>query len=123
MSAWMQVVLTLCAVATTVALVSLLLAARRSVLRAALLLATVEREINPTVARLQTLTDELGGLIRQAHLELGRVGTLTERAIEVSEGIGRVLQAVGGFARAGQIVGVATAVKRGIEVFLKRMRS
>jgi hypothetical protein len=123
MSAWMQVVLTLCAIATTVALVLLLFAARRSVQRAETLLATVEREINPAVARLQSLTDALRGLSQQAHLELSRVGRLTERAIEVSHGVGRLLNAVSGVTRAGQLVGVATAVKRGFEVFLKRMRN
>ncbi len=119
----MQVILALCAVATTAALVLFLLAARRSVQRTDVLLTTIEREISPMVARLRTLTDELSSLVRQANLEVSRVGLLTERVIDLSDGVGRVLNAVSGFTRVGQLVGVATGVKRGLEVFLQRMRN
>jgi hypothetical protein len=122
MSPWMQAILTLCAVAVTVSLVLLLLALRRSVQRAEILLSTLERELGPTTARVQGLTDELSGLVHETGREVQRVGLLTDRAVEVTDGVGRLINAVSGFTRVGQLVGVATGLKRGVEVFLHRIR-
>lgn len=118
----MQAILTLCAVAVTVPLVLLLLALRRSVQRTEILLTTLEREMGPTTARVHGLTDELSGLVHQTNREVQRVGLLTDRAVEVTDGVGRLLNAVSGFTRVGQLVGVATGLTRGVKVFLHRIR-
>ena len=112
---WLQILLALCVVAITIALVPTLLALRRTSERAERVLALAEQELRP-------LVDELRELSRQARGEMVRVGALTERVEDVAEGLGRVLSAVSGLTRAGQLVGVAAGLKTGLDVFLHRLR-
>ena len=121
-AAWVSANVVKRVAALTVALVMLLVALRRSVQRTEALLATIEREVGPTTVRVQGLTDELSGLVQQTNREVERVGVLTDRAVEVTDGVGRVLTAVSGFTRVGQLVGLATGIQRGVKVFVNRMR-
>jgi hypothetical protein len=46
---------------------------------------------------------------------------VTERVNAVADGVGRVVSGLAGFARAGQLVGVAAGLKRGFDVFVARL--
>jgi uncharacterized protein YoxC len=122
MAFWAQLVLVLCAVAVTLVLVPALLALRRASERAERVLAQAEREFGPLAGQLQHLIDDLRALSQDVRGEVARVGALAARAEEVSRGIGRVLSAVAGLTRAGQLVGVAAGLKTGLDVFLNRLR-
>jgi hypothetical protein len=119
---WVQIVLVLCVVAITIALVPSLLALRRASERAERVLILAEQELRPLIGQAQALAEEMRELSQRARGEMVRVGALTQRAEEVADGMGRVLSAVGGLTRAGQLVGVAASLKTGLEVFLQRLR-
>jgi hypothetical protein len=110
----------------TAALVVAVVAVARAVRRAERLLAVVEREVDrdvpPILASLRELTDELRQLSRGATSELDRIGQITARVQEVTDAAARLLTALSGFARAGQLVGIAAGVKTGVDVFLHRLR-
>ena len=122
MQLWVQVVAVLCLVELTVAAVPDILALRRSAERAERLLATVEGELPPLLDAVQGLARELRGLTEEARGEVHRLALLTERAQDTVAGVGRVLGAVAGLTRAGQLVGVAAGLKAGLDVFLHRLR-
>ncbi len=111
-----------CVVALTIVLVSTLLAFRRTALRAESVLAVVEREIRPMVTELESLTAELQKLSRKANDNLERIGGVVDRVEDISLTVARVVAAVGGLTRIGQYAGVAAGVKRGVEVFLTRLK-
>jgi hypothetical protein len=119
---WVQIVLVLCVLAMTIALVPALLAVRRASERAERVLMLAEQELRPLIGQAQALAEEMRELSQRARGEMVRVGTLTQRAEEVADGMGRVLSAVAGLTRAGQLVGVAASLKTGLEVFLQRLR-
>ena len=122
MQLWAQIVVVVCVVVLTVAVVPTLLALRRAAERTESLLALTERELQPLALQIQALVDDLRGVTREARDELERLGALAERAHDLSEGIGRVLSAVSGLTRAGKLVGVAAGIKTGLDVFLHRLR-
>jgi hypothetical protein len=122
MSTWMQIVITLCAVALTVVLIPAIIAVRRSTLRAELVLITIEREIGPLIAHLQGLIDDLRTLVRQSNRELERLGLVAERISDLTDRAARLVNVVSGFTRIGQVVGAATGIKKGLDVFIHRLR-
>ena len=111
-----------CIVALTVVLISMLLSFKRAAQRAEGVLAIVEREIRPMTAELEHLTAELQKLTHKANDSLDRIGIVVERVEDISGNAARVLAAVGGLTRFGQYAGVAAGVKRGVEVFLTRLK-
>jgi uncharacterized protein YoxC len=111
-----------CIVALTIVLISTLLAFRKTALRAESVLATVDREIRPMVTELEQLTAELQKLSHKANDNLERIGAVVERVEDISLTVARVVGAVGGLTRIGQYAGVAAGVKRGVEVFLTRLK-
>jgi uncharacterized protein YoxC len=117
------VILVLCAVAVTVALVMVLMSLRRALQRTEGVLHLVEREIRPMAAQLGALTEELRGLSHQATVELARIGLITRRLDEITSGIARVVNVVSGLSRVGQFAGVAAGLKRGLGVFVSRLKS
>jgi uncharacterized protein YoxC len=117
------VILVLCAVAITVALVMALMSLRRVLQRTEAVLQLVEREIRPMAAQLGALTEEFRGLSHQATVELERIGMITRRLDEITSGIARVVSVVSGLSRVGQVAGVAAGLKRGVGVFVSRLRS
>ena len=111
-----------CVVALTLVLISTLLSLRKTALRAESVLAQVEREIRPMASELETLTGELQKLSRNANDTLQRIGGIVDRVEDISVQAARVVGAVGGLTRIGQYAGMAAGVKRGVEVFLHRLR-
>jgi hypothetical protein len=123
MSVWFQLILAACAVAVTAAAVPLLRALLRAVRRADNVLGVVERELSPLVADLHGLTEALRDVAQETRLELKRVGAITDRIDEVVSGVARTLNALAGLTRAGQLVGLAAAARKGVNVFVQRLRS
>lgn len=122
MQPWAQAALVACVVVVTVALVPMLVAFRRAAERADRVLAIGEQELRPLVARLQALIEDLRLMSGEVRGEVGRLGALAEQAQGLSDGLGRVMTAIGGLTRAGQLVGMAAGLKTGLDVFLQRMR-
>ena len=111
-----------CAVALTLVLISTLLSLRKTALRAESVLAQVEREIRPMASELENLTGEMQKLSRNANDNLQRIGGIVDRVEDISVQVARVVGAVGGLTRIGQYAGMAAGVKRGVEVFLHRLK-
>ncbi len=111
-----------CVVALTLVLISTLLSLRKTALRAESVLAQVEREIRPMASELETLTGEMQKLSRNANDNLQRIGGIVDRVEDISVQAARVVGAVGGLTRIGQYAGMAAGVKRGVEVFLHRLK-
>jgi uncharacterized protein YoxC len=121
MHSWTQPVLLACAVVLTVAVVALLLALKRTAQRADAVLRIIEEELRPVIGQAHALTDEVRTLTREASLEVKRVGEVTERVNDVAEGVARMVSALAGLTRAGQVIGMAAAVKKGVDIFVQRM--
>jgi uncharacterized protein YoxC len=119
---WVQMLLSLAAFALLVALVAAVWALRGVAQRAEAVLAIVEQELRPLVGQALALTEDVRGLTREAGRELERVGAVTDRVEDVATGVGRIVMTLGSLTRAGQIVGVAAGLKRGIDVFVHRLR-
>jgi uncharacterized protein YoxC len=111
-----------CMVALTAVLISMLLSFKRVAQRAEGVLSIVEHEIRPLTTELESLTAELRKLTHKANDSLDRVGGVVERIEELSVNTSRVVSAVAGLTRIGQYAGIAAGVKRGVEVFLTRMK-
>jgi uncharacterized protein YoxC len=119
---WVQMLLSLAAFALLVALVAAVWALRGVAQRAEAVLAIVEQELRPLVGQALALTEDVRGLTREAGRELERVGAVTDRIEDVATGVGRIVMTLGSLTRAGQIVGVAAGLKKGIDVFVHRLR-
>ena len=122
MQPWAQIVLVACAVALTGALVAAILALWRTLRRTDAVLEIVEQELRPLVGQVNGLTQELRDLTRETRREVERVGEVTERVRTVAESLGRVAVGLAGFSRIGQIVGLASGLRRGVDVFVHRLR-
>ena len=122
MPVWLPFVLAGCAVVISIAIVLVLLSIRRALERTGNILAIVERELGPLTSEARGLTEDARALTQETTRELKRVGDVVERVHEAADGVARVTNALAGLTRAGQLVGVATALRRGIEVFVQRMR-
>ena len=119
---WVQMLLSLAAFALLVALVAAVWALRAVARRAEAVLAIVEQELRPLVGQALALTEDVRGLTREAGRELERVGAVTDRVDDIATGLSRIVMTVGSLTRAGQIVGVAAGLKKGIDVFVHRLR-
>lgn len=122
MPVWLALVLAACAVALSTATVLAIWSARRALQRTDAILAIVERELGPLVVEARGLTGDGRALTQEATRELRRVGDVIERVHETAEGVGRVVSAVATLTRAGQLVGIATGLRRGLDVFVRRLR-
>lgn len=116
-------VIALCAIVLTAVLVPMLLAWKRAAIRAETVLMLLEREIRPTASQLQALTEELRGLSRHAGENMERMGAVIGRVDEATTRVARVVALVAGFTRVGQLVGTATGVKKGLDVFIAKLIS
>jgi hypothetical protein len=119
---WVQMLLSLAAFALLLALVAAVWALRGVAQRAEAVLAIVEQELRPLVGQALALTEDVRGLTREAGRELERVGAVTDRVEDIATGLGRIVMTLGSLTRAGQIVGVAAGLKKGIDVFVHRLR-
>jgi hypothetical protein len=68
------------------------------------------------------LADEFRELTRESRHEVARLGEVTEQVQTVAEGLGRVVVGLAGLTRAGQIVNLAAGLRRGVDVFVQRLR-
>ena len=119
---WVQMLLSLAAFALLLALVAAVWALRGVAQRAEAVLAIVEQELRPLIGQALALTEDVRGLTREAGRELERVGAVTARVEDFATGVGRIVMTLGSLTRAGQIVGVAAGLKKGIDVFVHRLR-
>jgi uncharacterized protein YoxC len=121
----MPALVTVCLVAATAVLILLIpaiISLRRSLQRAETVLMLLEREIGPLAAQTQGLAEDLRTLVRQGNRELERLGAVAERVGDLSERASRLVTAVSGFTRVGQIVGATAAIRKGLNVFINRVR-
>ena len=126
MPVWFYAVLACCALALTVALVAAIATAVGAVRRAERVLAALQREIDhdvpPLLGGLRELVEDLRRFSRSATTELDRIGEITGRVQDVTDTASRVLGALAGLTRAGQLVGIVTGLKTGVDGFLHRLR-
>lgn len=123
MAPWLQLVVAACALALTIALVAVLIAVRRSLLRVDAVLAVLEREIRPLVTQVGGLVEELKDIGHKANREIDRVGVITRRAEQIAESLGRIAAVVGEATRFGQAVGLILGLRKGLATFAKRLRA
>jgi uncharacterized protein YoxC len=119
---WVQMLLSLASLALLVALVAAVWALRGMAKRAEAVLTIVEQELRPLIGQAVALTEDVRSLTRDARQELERVGAVTDRVEDIATGLGRIVGTVSGLTRAGQIVGVAAGLKKGLDVFVHRFR-
>ena len=118
---WALVSLSVATLIFVLALVATVLAMRRVALRAEAVLAIVEQKLRPLIGQAHALTEDVRALAREAGRELERVGAVADRVDKIAEGLGRFVGTLSGLTRAGQIVGVAAGLKKGIDVFVNRL--
>ena len=119
---WVQLLLSLASLALLLALVAAVWALRGVAQRAEAVRAIVEQELRPVIGQAVALTEDVRSLTRDASRELERVGAVTDRVDDIAGAVGRIVGTLSGLTRAGQIVGVAAGLKKGIDVFVQRLR-
>jgi len=119
---WVQLLLSLAAFALLLALVAAVWALRRMAQRAEAVLTIIEQELRPLIGQALALTEDVRTLTREASRELERVGVVTDRVDDIATGLSRFVGTLSGLTRAGQIVGVAAGLKKGLDVFVHRFR-
>jgi len=122
MQPWVQIVLIVCALALTAALVAAILAARATLRHAASVLEIVEQELRPLLGQMHGLTDDVRDLTRETRREVERIGEVTEHVETAADGVGRIVVALAGLTRAGQAIGLVAGIRRGVDVFVDRLR-
>jgi uncharacterized protein YoxC len=116
-------IIVLCVVAVSAVLVWTLLAVRKTALRAESVLRVVEHEIRPMLGQLESLIAELRDLSQGAKEELSKIRVVVRRAEDVSITVSKLVIAVGGLTRIGQYVSLAAGVKKGLDVFVRRLKA
>src|SRR3989449_11546526 len=119
---WVQLLLSLAAFALLLALVAAVWALRRMAQRAEAVLTIVEQELRPLIGQAVALTEDVRALTREAGRELERFGTVTERIEDIAIGLGRFVATLSALTRAGQVVGGAAGLQKGIDMFVHRLR-
>jgi uncharacterized protein YoxC len=122
MQPWVQIVLIVCAAALTVALVGAILAARATLRHAASVLEIVEQELRPLVGQIHGLTEDVRDLTRETRREVERIGEVTEHVQTAADGVSRMVGGLAGLTRAGQAIGLVAGLRRGVDVFVDRLR-
>ncbi len=122
MHLWAEAVLVLCVVVLTGALLPAIAAVRRAAERGERLMTLVENDLPPMVSEVREITKELSALARDARGDVERIGAILDRAHDVADGLGRIVGAVAGFTRAGQVVGIIAGLRTGLNVVLQRLR-
>ena len=117
----LQLVLAACLIALTWALVAVLLQLRRTAARAEGVLGLVEREIRPMAGQVDALAEETRGLLKQARGEVARISAIASQVEELSAKLSRVLAALAGLTRVGQVVGLASGLRTGLGAFAARL--
>jgi uncharacterized protein YoxC len=115
--------LVLCAVVVGAALVATLLSLRKTALRAERVLDMVEREIGPALGQIPPLIAELREVSRGTSEELAKMRAVVARAEDMSVKISKVVSALGTFTQVGQYASLAAGVKKGLDVFVRRLKA
>ncbi len=118
-----EVIIALCAVVATVALITAVRALRKTAARADEVLHLVEREIRPMASQIESLAEEARTLAQNANANMERLAVVVHRADEISYQMARLAVTLSSFTRLGSYTAVAAGVKRGLDVFIKRLRS
>src|SRR6266496_3897200 len=118
-----QVVLVLCAVVLTVAMVVTLASIRRAATRAETVLQLVEREIRPLASQVEGLAAEARTLSQTANQELQRVSGVVRRVEDISLKIARVVGVANSLASFRGVTTVGSGVKRAVGVFVSRLKA
>ncbi len=121
MPTWALAVIVASVAVVAVALALALLAVRRMVLRGDAVLGILEQELRPLVSQTHGLLDDVRTLVREARHEIERLGAVTERVHEATEGLVRLTRAMSGLARLGQVVSFAVGARKGVDVFVHRL--
>ena len=116
-------IIVVCVVVVSAVFTWTLLALRKTALRAESVLRMVEREITPMLGQLESLIAELRDLSQGAKEELSKIRVVVRRAEDVSITVSKVIVAVGGLTRIGQYVSLAAGVKKGLDVFVRRLKA
>ena len=116
-------IIVLCVVVVSAVLVWTLVALRKTALRAESVLSVVEREIRPMLGQLESLIAELRDLSQGAREELSKIRVVVRQAEDVSITVSKLILAVGGLTRIGQYVSLAAGVKKGLDVFVRRLKA
>ena len=119
---WVQLLVSLAAFALLLALVAAVWALRGVAQRAEAVLTIVEQELRPAIGQALALTEDVRTLTRETGRELERVGAVIDRVGDIATGVSRIVGTLSSLTRAGQIVGVAAGLKKGIDVFVHRLR-
>ena len=117
-----QAIIVVCVVALTVALIFTLVSVRRTVSRTDAILAIVEREIRPMATQVEALAEEVRGLTRQVTREIERVSVVVRRLEDISAAVVKVGSLASTLTNVGRMAGVAVALKRGLDVFVSRLK-
>jgi uncharacterized protein YoxC len=119
---WWQIPLVLCAIALTVALVAAILALRRTLERLEQVLAVLEQKLGPTLEDLRGLTQEAQAVTHDARTSVARLSATIDHINQLTESVGNFVVGLRGLTRVGQLVGIAMGVRKGIDVFVERLR-
>jgi uncharacterized protein YoxC len=118
-----QVVLVLCAVVLTVAIVVTLASIRRAATRLETVLQLVEREIRPLASQVEGLTAEVRTLSQTANQELQRISGVIRRVELISFKIARVVGVANNLASFRGVTSVSSGLKRALGVFVSRLKA
>lgn len=121
MPLWWQIPLILCAIALTLALVAAVMALRRTLLRLEQVLAVLEVKLGPTLEDVRGLTQEAQAVTRDARSSVARLSAMIDHVNQLTESVGTFVIGLRGLTQVGQLVGIAIGVKRGINVFVRRL--
>jgi uncharacterized protein YoxC len=116
-----QIVLVLCAVVLTVAIVATLLSFKRTATRAEIVLQLVEREIRPLAAQIEGLAGDLRVVTQTTNGSVQRLNGILGRVEDMSFKVARIIGVANSLTSLRGISGVASGAKTGLSVFLSRL--
>jgi hypothetical protein len=70
---------------------------------------------------LRRLTQEAQAAAREARSGVMRVSAIVDHVSQVTEGVGALVVGLRGLTYAGQFIGLAAGIRRGIDVFVQRL--
>lgn len=118
-----QIVIVICIVAVSAAGVVALMALRRVLIRADSVLGQVERQIPPLMSQVDALSTDVRALLRSGNQELQRVSIVVHRVEDLTAKVGRLVATVTALTSVGQYASLAAGLKKGANVFVRRLRS
>jgi uncharacterized protein YoxC len=108
--------------ALVVATIPVLVQLGRTARSAEQTLTTVERELRPLTSQVQALLQEHRNLAQQATRDLREVEALALRGQEVLGRLTNLTSFLGSMGTVGKMLGVAQGLRKGADVFVRRLR-